>query len=844
MRGRVVQKSIFGFVFKYSRKDQLLLLAVTFASFPPLYLSLDLPKRIINSAINGRDFPVEFLWMELDQIPFLMLLCFLFLALVMVNGAFKYCINLWKGRLGERMLRRLRYDLYSRILRFPLLHFRRVGPGEIIPMITAETEPLGGFVGDAVAQPVFQAGQLLTILAFIVVQDPILGIAAVSLYPFQGWLVPRLQRRVNALGKERIRVMRRVSDRISKSITGITELRAHDATNHQRALFTDLMARIYEIRFEVYRRKFFIKFLNNFLAQLTPFFFYSIGGYLVIHGQLSFGALVAVLAAYKDMSAPWKELLTWYQQKEDARIKYEQVVEQFELSGMLSEEHQLAEPEQLAPLPHDGEVTAVNVGYIDDSGRPLVESVGFRFRLDEHVAIVGPGGGGKEELTMLLARLLMPTTGWITIAGTDLAELPEAITGRRMAYVGHGAYVFGGTIRDNLLFGLRHRPLRPLPPDDPRSSERAAAIAQARRAGNSVDDTAADWIDYEGVGLADREALITRIGAVLGMVELSSDIYGLGLRGSVDSQPEMAERILSARRTLHERLKAPGIEGLIEPFDPERYNQNATLAENLLFGTPVGPIFQVDQLTDNGYVLDILERTGLREELIEVGRQVAELMVELFGDLDPGQELFERYSFISADDLPLFQGIIARYSRGGASAMTPDDRAKLLALPLRLVPARHRLGLLEGPIQERILEARRLFAAELPEEMRSAIEFFDAGRYNAAASIQDNILFGKIAYDRPQSAAKIHDLLATIVDEVGILRDVMTVGISFEVGIGGGRLSGTQRQKLAIARCLLKRPDLFLINGALAALDGGARQRILDAIREDMKGRGDRMCAR
>ena len=835
-----MQKNIFAFVLQHSKRDQILLLLLTFASFPPLYFSLELPKRIINRAINGRDFPAEFLGLELDQIPFLMLLCFLFLLLVMVNGGFKYVINVWKGRLGERMLRRLRYELYSRVLRFPLSQFRRVGPGELIPMVTAETEPLGGFIGDALAQPVFQAGQLLTILAFIMIQDPVLGIAAVSLYPFQGWLVPRLQRRVNALAKERVRVMRRVADRISESITGITEVRAHDTANYQRALFTDLMARIYAIRYEIYRRKFFIKFLNNFLAQLTPFFFYSIGGYLVINGALSFGALVAVLAAYKDMSAPWKELLMWYQQKEDARIKYEQVVEQFEPPGMLDERLQLAEPETLGPLPRDGEVASSNVSYMDDSGRLLVENAAFRFRLDEHVAVLGPGGGGKEELTLLLARLLTPSSGRITVAGQDLAELPEAVTGRRFASVGQGAHVFGGSIRDNLLFGLKHRPLRPLPEDDPRFAERRAAIAQAERAGNSVDDPSADWIDYEGVGVSDREELIQRIAAVLRMVELDGDIYALGLRGSMDpqQQPDLADRILAARRSLHERLAAPGMESLIEPFDPERYNQNASLAENLLFGTPVGPTFHIDNLPDNKYVLQLLERTGLKEELIDVGRQVAELMVELFGDLDPGQELFERYSFISADDLPLFQNIIARYARGGADALTPDDRVKLLSLPFRLIPARHRLGLLEGEIQERILEARRLFAGELPEAMRADIEFFDVDRYNAAASIQDNILFGKIAYDRAQSAVKVHELLASVVDDIGIRGDIMTVGLDFEVGIGGGRLSGTQRQKLALARCLLKRPDLLLANGALGALDGGARARILDAVLADMEGRG------
>src|SRR3546814_15341676 len=95
------------------------------------------------------------------------------------------------------------------------------------------------------------------------------------------------------------------------------------------ARFAERLGRIYEIRFQIYKKKFFIKFLNNFLAQLTPFFFYAIGGYLVIRGSLSLGAMVAALAAYKDLSAPWKELLGYYERKELGRASCRERVCQY-----------------------------------------------------------------------------------------------------------------------------------------------------------------------------------------------------------------------------------------------------------------------------------------------------------------------------------------------------------------------------------------------------------------------------------------------------------------------------------------------------------------------------------
>ncbi|MGH7117060.1 MAG: hypothetical protein ACREE9_21515, partial [Stellaceae bacterium] len=128
--GDGLEPSIYGFIVRYSWRDQIYVVVITLLSFPFFYYSLDLPKYIINRAISGKHFPQWFLGLELSQIPYLIVLCSIFLALVLVNGWFKLHINVKKGRLGERMLRRLRYELYQRLLRFPLHHFDRTASGQ------------------------------------------------------------------------------------------------------------------------------------------------------------------------------------------------------------------------------------------------------------------------------------------------------------------------------------------------------------------------------------------------------------------------------------------------------------------------------------------------------------------------------------------------------------------------------------------------------------------------------------------------------------------------------------------------------------------------------------------
>src|SRR5579862_9393660 len=209
-----LEPSVYRFILRHSLRQQIVLLILTLASFPFLYYSLELPKTIVNRAIGGKHFPQVFLGMQFDQIPYLMTLCGVFLALVFVNGGFKYYINTFKGQLGERMLRRFRYALYLRLLRFPPSYFQKTSSAQIIPMITTECEQLGGFIGDAFVQPVFQGGQLLTIIFFMFMQDPLLGIAAIALYPVQGYVIPKLQAKVNQLNKRRVRTIRQVADRV------------------------------------------------------------------------------------------------------------------------------------------------------------------------------------------------------------------------------------------------------------------------------------------------------------------------------------------------------------------------------------------------------------------------------------------------------------------------------------------------------------------------------------------------------------------------------------------------------------------------------------------------------
>jgi ABC-type multidrug transport system fused ATPase/permease subunit len=732
------------------------------------------------------------------------------------------------------MLRRLRYSLFERVLRFPTDHFDKTATGQIIAMLTAELEPVGGFIGDALALPIAQAGTLLTIFIFMFVQNPILGAAAVALYPIQAYFIPKMQRKIRALGRQRVRKMRVLSDRIGEAIAAQVEIRTNAGAQHQLADIAQRLGEIYAIRFDIYNRKFFVKFLNNLLNQLTPFFFFLIGGIFVISGELSFGALVAVLAAYKDLSSPWKELLDFYQNQQDVAIKYEQVVEQFQVSDLLEKRLLLDTPDYEPPT--DGDIAFANVGLTDSDGIRLLDNVSFSLPLGAHAAVAGPTNSGKNNILQLLARIYVPTSGRVSIAGIDLNTIPLAASGRLVGYVGPTTHLLSTTIRDNLLLGLRYRP-NGLP--DGADARDPDAMREARKSGNSDLDITADWIDYQQAGVKDAAELERRMIEVLQIVGFDADVYLFGLHGMLNKErhPGAAKRLVEARRRLEDRLKAEGLTDFVERFDPERYNASASIADNLLFGTPIGRTFENGAMAAHPYVRRVLDEAELTDELLEIGRKLARMLVELFGDLAPEHGFAEEFAAVGTDELHELERINQRAQRSGLKSLRQGDRARLLGLAFKLVAARDRLGVMSDDMRQRIVAARHRFAEELPEDLHEAVEFFDPDRFNEAARVEENILFGTIVGSEADARTRVEAAICDVLDELELRDTVLAIGLDYMVGTGGSRLSPAQRQKAAIARAILKRPAVLALDEATAVLDPATEHQLVEALRKEFEGR-------
>ena len=135
-------------------------------------------------------------------------------------------------------------------------------------------------------------------------QNVWLGLAAAGVVAIQFVIIPRMRRELLRLGRMRQLASRRLAGRIGEAVDGNEAIGVHNAEAWERADIGSRLYELFDIRFRIYKRKFMVKFLNNLLAQMTPFLFYAVGGYFALQGWLDFGQLVAVIAAYRELPPP------------------------------------------------------------------------------------------------------------------------------------------------------------------------------------------------------------------------------------------------------------------------------------------------------------------------------------------------------------------------------------------------------------------------------------------------------------------------------------------------------------------------------------------------------------
>jgi putative ABC transport system ATP-binding protein len=201
--------------------------------------------------------------------------------------------------------------------------------------------------------------------------------------------------------------------------------------------------------------------------------------------------------------------------------------------------------------------------------------------------------------------------------------------------------------------------------------------------------------------------------------------------------------------------------------------------------------------------------------------------------------ILERLDLIDPEELSEFEGALRRTEGADFRSVSEEDRKRFVRVAFGYSEPRHRLGLVNDALCEAIVAARQEFGKRLPKDLADAYTVHDPDKIDPADSLQDNILFGRIADERSGAVDRVRALLREILEELGLSRAVIELGLNYDIGTGGRRLSLSQRQQLGLARVLLKRPQLLVVNRGLTALNARTVEKVIEGVLELSRSEAD-----
>lgn len=295
--------SLYGYVLKVSRRQQVRLGLLTLAVFPLSLVPLELQRRIVNYAVAH------------STIELLLAYGGLYLAVLLLQFGLKFLRDAYMHRIAEGVTRLLRRKF---VRREPLDVGLAEGTRQAI--ISAESEKVGGFVAESISLPMLQAGTVLSIAAYMLVMEPLVGIVAIAFLVPSLFVVGLVQPVLNRLSRSKISVVRSLGDSVLRD-------GRRDAAKGSES--DALVERIYDLRLRFVNLKIASKAVNQLISGLGLLSILLVGGWLAIQDRTEIGTIVAFMSGYDRMTNPVRDLLNFYRRLSVMRVQYRLVADAF-----------------------------------------------------------------------------------------------------------------------------------------------------------------------------------------------------------------------------------------------------------------------------------------------------------------------------------------------------------------------------------------------------------------------------------------------------------------------------------------------------------------------------------
>ena len=311
-RNPALPPGIFGYVLRVSGRHQIALLLLSVTVFLLSAVPLEIQRRIVNDAIrNGSVSPI--LWLALA-----------YFGVALTEGGVKLALNIyrsWVSEIAVLDLRRLVAASTAHAVQSP--GAANLQGTEISIMLT-EVEPIGGFVGVSVSEPLLQGGILVSVFGYLLFLQPLMGLLCAAAISPQLIFVPWMQRAINRRAAERIETLRSVGGNIVGAENAGTQAMA--AQDHR-------IEHVFELNMGMFKIKFAMNFLMNLMHHLGVATALGVGGYYVVQGRIEVGTVVAFISGLGKVIDPWGDVVNWFREMTAVKMRYRLLVDAMDWIG-------------------------------------------------------------------------------------------------------------------------------------------------------------------------------------------------------------------------------------------------------------------------------------------------------------------------------------------------------------------------------------------------------------------------------------------------------------------------------------------------------------------------------
>ncbi|WP_201774164.1 ABC transporter ATP-binding protein [Demequina globuliformis] len=348
----------------------------------------------------------------------------------------------------QRTVYRLRERVEEKVHSLPLSYFDRHTRGELLSRVTNDIDNVSQTLQQTLSQLFTSVLTIIGVLIMMVWISPLLALIAVVSIPLTVLIVAQVAKRSQVKFVDQWKYTGELNGTIEETYTGHSLVKVFGRQAKTQQEFDAKNEELYQASFGAQFISGIIMPAAMFVGNLVYVAIAVVGGVMVAGGSLPIGDVQAFIQYSRQFQQPLSQLGSMFNLLQSGVASAERVFE------FLDAEDESADPEPAqTPQKFRGRLQFEDVEFSYEEDKPLISGLSLTAEPGKTVAIVGPTGAGKTTLVNLIMRFYELDGGRITLDGTDIAQMTREDLRSRTGMVLQDAWLFGGTIRDNIAYG-------------------------------------------------------------------------------------------------------------------------------------------------------------------------------------------------------------------------------------------------------------------------------------------------------------------------------------------------------------------------------------------------------